>query len=114
MIGQRMKERREALGLTLAELGERLKLEPQAVHRYEKGLNDPRSELVARIAIELGVTADWLLGLVDEPNSRLMEKDLSETERRLIDLLRSGQITEAIRLTLDDSQHKPKAAVPIR
>lgn len=113
MIGTRMKERREALGLTLAELGERLKLEPQAVHRYEKGLNDPRSELVARIAVELEVTADWLLGLVDEPNARITEKDLTETERRLIDLLRSGQVTEAMQLTLDQAKRKPKASIAV-
>ena len=111
MRGDRLKQRREELGMSQADLGSRLKLEPQAVYRYEKGQSDPASELLGRMATELNVTADWLLGLVERPQDRLEEAELSATERKLITALRNGHAVEAMEVTLQLSKQDNQPGV---
>ena len=125
MRGDRIKERREELGLSQAELGERIKmddkdqpLQPQAVYRYEKNLTKPSSEMIVKFCKALGVTSDWLLGLVENKDEHLDESDLSPMEKRLINAIRSGKVPEAIemalKLTQDQNKNKPPRAKPGR
>jgi hypothetical protein len=37
------------------------------VSRYETETREPRSAVVARLAVTLGVSSDYLLGLTDSP-----------------------------------------------
>lgn len=111
MRADRLRQRREELGLTQAELGERLNLEAQAIYRYEKGRNDPSSDMLAKLANELSVSADWLLGLVNEQNSHLNEADLSADERRLIDAVRRGQFVEVMATAVELAKRDDQAAV---
>lgn len=101
MRGDRLKQRREELGLSQADLGARLGIEAQAVYRYEKEQADPSSEVLGRFAKELEVTADYLIGLVDAPTGHLSEEALSPTERKLIAAVRKGLIVEAMEVTLE-------------
>src|SRR5438045_1540682 len=64
--GDRLRELRQQKGLTQEELAERLGLGRRQIHRYERGLSEPSGEVVSRIALELGVSSDYLLGLIDE------------------------------------------------
>lgn len=112
MRGDLLRKRREELGLSQADLGARLKLEPQAIYRYEKGQSDPASELLGRMAIELDVSADWLLGLVENPQDRLAETDLSPTERKLIAAVRNGHAVEAMEVTLQLTKQENQSNVP--
>lgn len=60
-IGTRLRERREALGLTQQALARELGVTHQHVSRIESGQAMPSLELVVRIAARFGVTTDELL-----------------------------------------------------
>lgn len=111
MRGERLRQRREELGLSQADLGARLKLEGNAIYRYEKGQSDPASELLGRIAKELGVSSDWLLGLVDAKGDRLTEEALSADERKLVTAIRNGHVVEAMEVTLQLGKHEEQSNV---
>jgi len=65
-FGQRLREIRESRGLSLKELAERTEAHVSNLSCYETGKRIPSLELFIRIATVLGVTADYLLGSVDE------------------------------------------------
>lgn len=88
--GDRLEKMRNERGLTQDELESRLKLGNTSVYRYEKGKSVPTAAVIAGLAQELDITADYLLGLVNEPNEHLKEADLSAVERKLLSAFRRG------------------------
>lgn len=60
-VGDRIRQRRTALGLTQLELASRLDLDSMSVSRWERGVVVPRPETVVRIADALGVEVRWLI-----------------------------------------------------
>ena len=67
LIGERIHTRREALGLSLTEVAERISVAVSTVQRYEKGrIEHIKLPVVAAIARVLRVRTDWLLGLTDD------------------------------------------------
>ena len=66
-IGQRVRAAREKCGLSQAELARRLKASVNAINMLEQdAIHDPRASRIIGIARELGVSADYLLGLQDD------------------------------------------------
>ena len=67
-IGQRIKARREALGLTVQQLSFDARVPAQNIWGWEAGRKGP-SDLVQLTAVarRLGVSLDWLCGLADDP-----------------------------------------------
>lgn len=60
-IGRRIKQRREELGLTQAELGEAVSLNKSTIQRYESGkIGKIKRPVMAAIAARLGVSPAWL------------------------------------------------------
>ena len=70
-IGERIAKRRREMNITLKELGKAIGVECSAVSKYEKGRvpNIPPKRIEA-IAHALDTTADYLLGLTDNPDQR--------------------------------------------
>jgi transcriptional regulator with XRE-family HTH domain len=96
MLGQRLRQAREQRGYTQEQLADRLGIGQQQIHRWEAGKSDPSSQAIADLARTLEVTADYLLGLVESPISRLEEGEfaLAPDERRLVQAVRSGNIVQ--------------------
>jgi transcriptional regulator with XRE-family HTH domain len=94
--GDRLQTLRRSKGFNQADLAEQTGTSQSMVGRYETGESDPSADVVIRLAQFFEVTADYLLGLTDDPLGRLEEDDLSPTERKLIAALRAGLITEAL------------------
>jgi class 3 adenylate cyclase len=61
-LGDRIRERREGLGLTQRDVAAALQVSNQAVSKWERGENAPDIEALAPLARLLGVSVDWLLG----------------------------------------------------
>jgi transcriptional regulator with XRE-family HTH domain len=80
MLSKRLRDRREFIGLTQPELGQRVGRTKQQIYRYEQGENEPDATTLAALSKELGVSADYLLGLTDDPQGHLSENDLSSDE----------------------------------
>lgn len=56
-IGYRIRTIRTSLGLTQAELGERVNLPAERIQRYESGNRKPKKELLKKLADAMGVEA---------------------------------------------------------
>ena len=61
-VGKRIRTIRETKGITRAELAEKIGLNSDRLQKYENGAQIPRSEMIIKIADELGVN---VLSLVD-------------------------------------------------
>ena len=75
MLGERIKELRQACGWNQVELGMRLNVTKQTVSNWENDNILPSIEMLIRISKIFGVTTDYVLGLDEIP--RLDVSDLS-------------------------------------
>lgn len=75
---------REARGAVSGrEFARRLGIFAQSLSRYENpGGNLPGADLLRRMAVEAGVSADWLLGLTDERTPRENAAPVATPEQR--------------------------------
>ena len=92
----RLKQRRQYKGFSQSDLARHLDVSAQQITRWESGANDPAGDAVARMAKTLECTADWLLGLVDQPQAHLRIRELSAEEQQLIDLYRQDKLPDII------------------
>lgn len=80
----RIRELREALGLSQQELARMANCDPTALNKVEKGTRGLDQKWMRRLAPHLNVTPAELLPLEDNPYQ------LSDEEREMIDRLRSA------------------------
>lgn len=57
----RIKDLRQAYGLTQEELGKKLNLQKAAISKYEKGTVTPNGEILKRLSAIFNVSTDYLL-----------------------------------------------------
>lgn len=74
-IGERIKIKRKELGLTQAELGEKLNVSDKAVSKWEQGEGDPNLSIIPDIAKILNVSLDYLLLGQEEEKITLDDMD---------------------------------------
>src|SRR5687767_11127979 len=97
--GDRLKQAREQRGWSQQDLGERFGSSKTVIYRYEAGLAEPTPLQITRLALELDVTTDWLLGVVDEPNGYLQPaQPVTAEEQRFLEALRSGNFRKLLSL----------------
>lgn len=80
VLGRRIKERRERLKLTQSDLGNLIGREWKTISRYENGEGMPPADILYELALALGVSMDWLVGLAEER----IPSDLTPDERELL------------------------------
>jgi transcriptional regulator with XRE-family HTH domain len=109
MLASRLRESREKRGLTQSELAKRTGLHNQQIYKLESGISDPKGDTLTRIARELEVSVDYLVGLVNEPSEYIRETNLTPMESRLIWAVRTGQIVEALKAVtaLSEKDNQP-------
>jgi len=66
-MGQRILTQRTKSGLTQFDVASRCGLYNKQIYEYEKGLFFPNSHTLRRLCIALECSADYLLGIKDEP-----------------------------------------------
>lgn len=71
MLNRRIKELRNAMGLSQAALGKELNLTQQAIAKWEKGVAEPDSDNIGRLALYFDVSADYLLGYSEIPKPKI-------------------------------------------
>ena len=60
-FGRRIKQARKLLGLTQAEFAFRCGIDESALGRYERGITQPRVQILATISTVAETSAGWLL-----------------------------------------------------
>ncbi len=90
MIGQRIKQRREEISMTQAELGAALWLNKSTIQRYETGkITKIKVPVIHAIAKQLNVDPNWLMGESEKmgeyvPRFDKFEKWEDEIQRKRI------------------------------
>lgn len=93
--GERVKEVRKALGLTLDKFGEKVGVKKQTVSRIENGVNNVTDQMVLSICREFNVNYDFLMNgegemFDDLPQTVLDELcaqyDLDDLDRNLVEM----------------------------
>lgn len=62
-LGSRLREARKASEMTMRQIEHAAEIDREMIYRYERGQNNPTAGVLARLAVALGVSADWLLGI---------------------------------------------------
>lgn len=70
MRGDRIRSTREARGLTLQTCAETAGMQMSQLSKLERDLKTCEAETLGRLAVTLGVSADFLLGLSADPRPR--------------------------------------------
>jgi transcriptional regulator with XRE-family HTH domain len=102
MIGERLRKVRLELGHTQESLAELLDTNNQQIWRYESNQTKPDGDIVAKIAKVLDISADYLLGLTDNPTPVSFSSGLTAKERTVISAWRRGEKFEAIKVIAAD------------
>jgi len=76
-IGERIREIRQLRGYSQQELASKIGIAMNSLYHYEKNRKMPSAEVLANIAKALNVSADYLLGLSDNPIPKNDNFDLS-------------------------------------
>ena len=88
-VGERVKERRTELNLTMPELGKRIGVNKSTIQRYEADGVDPKRTMVINgLAEALLTTPEWLTGLSDDKEYdtyTLCQRDIEEHIRKYLD-----------------------------
>lgn len=86
-IGERIKERRELLNLTLEQVGEFVGVSKATVQRYETGEIDIKRTVAMKLAVILDTTPAYIVGWTDDPNINQTDKthfNFSLTEKEIL------------------------------
>lgn len=94
--GHRVKKLRDRNGWTQDELGEKIGFTGKQVIRFEKPNNNCKAQVVVALATVLNTTSDYLLGLTDNEEPRLIFEELSAEERTLLIALRRRQPSKSV------------------
>ena len=112
----RIKKLRESTGMSARKFAEAIDMKYTTYYGYENGVSEPNSAVIVKLCSYFGCTADYLLGLVDEPSSLYESKknppapasaeprDLTREE--LIDILMRLRILRSPTDTLSDADLK--------
>lgn len=87
-LGDRIEQRRIAIGLSQAELARRVGVRQSTMNSLIKG-NSQSSRSLVKIARELRTTPQFLTGEIDDPDADpLVGLDFNAEEREIVDCLR--------------------------
>ncbi len=98
----RLRELREKRGWSQRELGRISGAGQTMVTKYERGENEPSGTAVRLLAEALGVSADYLLGMTDDPRPKIVDDaNMSEDERAVLEAFRRESWRGLVRLVAD-------------
>ena len=92
-VGERIKERRLELGLSMPELGKRVSVNKSTIQRYEAdGVDPKRTMIINGLADALLTTPEWLTGLSDDKEYdgyTLCQMDIEDHIKKYLDTVSS-------------------------
>lgn len=109
MRTDRLRESRQRSHLTQEELAEKLHTVKTQISRWERGESVPHLETLIEISNIFGVSADYLLGLSDEPTIRVRFDNLTPEEMLILTALRQNNDKEALKIIVNRDKRPPTA-----
>lgn len=114
-IGERIIFLRENIDLSQVKLAERIGITKMTLYKYERDICEPRGEIIARLAKALNTSADFLLGLTNNPKPRILNSELENEFKsenamlikyRDLSSLNKAKIEERIDILLEQQSSK--------
>ena len=102
-VGERIRQRREQVGLRQRDIADALQLSAQAVSKWERGENAPDIGLLPELARLLGISTDWLLaGFDDSPDLLKALERIAMGDTTVLDTIKPVDETDALLTRLRD------------
>lgn len=92
----RIKKLRESTGMSARKFAETIDMKYTTYYGYENGVSEPNSAVLVKLCGYFGCTADYLLGLVDEPSSHYEETEKAPAPAKA----ETGEITREMSIEL--------------
>lgn len=86
LLIERLKEMKEEKGAPLDEIEAQIGISKGSLSKYINGIHLPNSEVIRKLASYWGVSSDYLLGVSDERNPKLVNAD-REISQGYLDLI---------------------------
>ena len=109
----RIKKLRESTGMSARKFAEAIDMKYTTYYGYENGVSEPNSAVIVKLCSYFGCTADYLLGLSDDPKGYFDEKETSPapakaetkevTREELISVLRTLHVLNSSTDSLSDA-----------
>ena len=99
----RLGETRKAMGMRQAELAQAAEVAQSTLSRMEDGDVNLTGTNLVKVAQALNVSADYLLGLADDPRPVREGPPITLTEWALLLAVRAGDTKRAVRLVLEQT-----------
>ncbi|MEQ8673162.1 MAG: helix-turn-helix transcriptional regulator [Aggregatilineales bacterium] len=96
MRGDRLRKIRESREISQRDLANRCGMGEKQIWRYENGESEPGAEHLIKLCTHLFVSADYLLGLSQEPGEYFQGRNLNNTQMDLISLIDKHTLASAI------------------
>ena len=85
MVAERIKNLREQIGITQAELAKQLNITRSSVNAWEQGISVPSTQLIVELANIFKVSTDYLLGV--DTTATVSVAGLSEKDIQIVNAL---------------------------
>lgn len=93
-VGERIQKARKKVGMKQSELAQKIGVAVVTIGQYERGKRQPDLEQLQRIASELGISLDYLLGLRPLPDDLAEVFQNREIGQNIKDLRKAAGITQ--------------------
>jgi transcriptional regulator with XRE-family HTH domain len=98
LMVDRLRVLREQHGWSQRELARNCGIAESVIRRYESGTSEPSTASLKLIAEQLDVSADYLLGMTDQPRGHLGDAQVADEEKEMIEMFRREGWPGVIRL----------------
>lgn len=92
----RIKKLRESTGMSARKFAEAIDMKYTTYYGYENGVSEPNSAVIVKLCSYFGCTADYLLGLSDDPKGYFDEKETSPAPAKA----ETGEVTREMSIQL--------------
>jgi transcriptional regulator with XRE-family HTH domain len=92
----RIKKLRESTGMSARKFAEAIDMKYTTYYGYENGVSEPNSAVIVKLCSYFGCTADYLLGLSDDPKGYFDEKETSPAPAEA----ETGEVTREMSIQL--------------
>jgi transcriptional regulator with XRE-family HTH domain len=98
---ERLKYLREQRNLSQSQLARRCGFSVGLISKYEFGESDPAGYFLKILAEQLAVSADYLLGITDDPRGHLGEGQMTDEESQILNTFRRDGWSGVARLSVE-------------
>lgn len=109
-VKNRLRKAMDIRGYRQQDLIDKFGFGSSALSQYLSGKNEPKREMIYKLAVALDVRPDWLMGL-DVPMEKTIQADITDREFRVVEQMRKldeydrGRLAAYLEMFLNDPKY---------